>query len=350
VGKGGDRLVPDLLGKEANEKDGDALRDAQPKEFEKLAKAEGIKPFAGARELLEELRRRGVRTALATSSGHDHLQTIESISKLECRRLVDAVITSDDAKSSKPAPDPLSAAAKKLKLSPAQCTNVGDTRYDAESARAAGLVCLGLLCGRNPEQALRAAGARLVYRDVADLLAHLDEAFRRAAPGNAHLTNDLLEDVLRRALAAAHEGMSKGEAPIGCVLARGDGTVVSSAHNRQNATRNRTAHAEMECFAAAAGKVPLDALDLIIVSTLEPCVMCTGAAMEAAVDTIVYALPAPADSGTHRVACPSSPESQMPRVVGKILERESRELFEEFLKGNPRPEQRRFVEQLLKLQ
>src|SRR3954452_21914287 len=39
VGKGGDTLVPDLLGKLADEKDGDPLREAQPKEFEKLARA-----------------------------------------------------------------------------------------------------------------------------------------------------------------------------------------------------------------------------------------------------------------------------------------------------------------------
>jgi hypothetical protein len=71
--------------------------------------------------------------------------------------------------------------------------------------------------------------------------------------------------------------------------------------------------------------------------------------MEAAVDTIIYALPAPADAGTQRVECPSSPESQMPRIIGRILQRESRALFEEFLRSDPRPEQKRFVEQLLKL-
>ena len=59
VGKGGDKLVPDLLGEEADRRDGNALRKAQPKEFETLARAEGIKPFGGARELLEELKRRG---------------------------------------------------------------------------------------------------------------------------------------------------------------------------------------------------------------------------------------------------------------------------------------------------
>jgi tRNA(adenine34) deaminase len=143
--------------------------------------------------------------------------------------------------------------------------------------------------------------------------------------------------------------MNAGEAPIGCVLARGDGSVIATGHNEMNRTQNKTAHAEIVTFARAAGKSPLDARDLILVSTLEPCVMCTGAAMEAAVDTIVYALPAPADSGTQRVACPTSPETQMPRIVGRILERESRALFEEFLKTNTRPEQKEFAEQLLAL-
>jgi tRNA(Arg) A34 adenosine deaminase TadA len=105
----------------------------------------------------------------------------------------------------------------------------------------------------------------------------------------------------------------------------------------------------MVAFRDAAGRVPEDAKDLILVSTLEPCVMCTGAAMEAAVDTIVYALRAPADSGTGRVQPPQSPESQMPRVVGDVLAAESRALFEEFVRVAKNPKQRAFAEQLLKL-
>ena len=77
--------------------------------------------------------------------------------------------------------------------------------------------------------------------------------------------------------------------------------------------------------------------------------MCTGAAMEAAVDTIVFGLAAPADSGSRRVACPMSPESQMPRIVGGILANASRELFEEFLRSDPSPQQKEFAEQLLSL-
>ena len=73
--------------------------------------------------------------------------------------------------------------------------------------------------------------------------------------------------------------------------------------------------------------------------------------MEAAVDTVVYAMKAPADSGTGRVIPPESPESQMPRIVGEVLAAESRALFEQWLKkpGN-NPRQVAFVKQLLKME
>ena len=155
---------------------------------------------------------------------------------------------------------------------------------------------------------------------------------------------------MREALRTAEVGLETGEAPIGCVIARGDGTIIARAFNEMNRTGNKTAHAEIVAFARAAGKAPLEARDLILVSTLEPCVMCTGAAMEAAVDVIYYGLRAPADSGTGRVRPPESPESSMPRIVGDILAAESRRLFERWLERNRGTPQAAYVEQLLALQ
>ena len=157
----------------------------------------------------------------------------------------------------------------------------------------------------------------------------------------------LAESLMHEALAAAREGMAAGEAPIGCVIARGDGTIVARAFNEMNRTGCKIAHAEIVAFHRAAVCVPLAARDLILVSTLEPCVMCTGAAMEAAVATIVYGLRAPADSGTGRVAPPQSPESQMPEIIGDVLAAESRALFEEWLARNANSPQAAYVKQLL---
>ena len=164
---------------------------------------------------------------------------------------------------------------------------------------------------------------------------------------------------MREALAEAERGMAEGEAPIGCVLARGSGDalrVVARGHNRVNALQRKTAHAEIVAFENAGSDgsgsppaVPLDADDVILVSTLEPCVMCLGAAMEAGVGTVVFGLEAPADNGTRRVKPPESPESKAPTVTGGVLAGESRRLFEEWFRGKEDTDQAAFVKQLLAL-
>jgi tRNA(adenine34) deaminase len=155
---------------------------------------------------------------------------------------------------------------------------------------------------------------------------------------------------MNEALDVAREGLEKGEVPIGCVVAKGDGAIIARGHNELNASQNKTAHAEMVTFGRTAGKVSTDATDLILVSTLEPCVMCLGASMEAAVDTILFGLAAPTDGGRKRVRPPVSPDSQMPRILGSILYKESQKLLERFLKGNPaNPAQVKFVKELLAL-
>jgi tRNA(Arg) A34 adenosine deaminase TadA len=278
------------------------------------------------------------------------LETTEEASGLEITKLVDEVTSADDADKSKPFPDIVSAAAAKLKVSPAQCVMVGDTPHDAEAAKHAGVVLLGVTCGGHDARTLMQAGARAAFRDPSEILSRLDEALRVASPGKAHLTQDLLEDLMRRALAVAEEASNAGEVPIAALLARGDGSVIATGFNELNRTKNPAAHAEIVTFANATGKFDPDARDLLLISTLEPCVMCTGAAMECAVDTIVYALKAPADSGTGRVRPPESPESSMPRIVGDVLAEQSRALFDLWLRkpaNNAR--QVEFVKQLLAL-
>ncbi len=163
---------------------------------------------------------------------------------------------------------------------------------------------------------------------------------------------------MREALAEAAQGVTEGEAPIGCVVARPDGgevKIVARGHNRMNALQNKVAHAEIVTFYNAARKegeppaLPLDCKDAILVSTLEPCVMCLGAAMEAGVSVVLFGLEAPADNGTQRMKPPESPESSAPAVEGGILAAESRRMFEEWLKGKEGTEQAKFVEQLLAL-
>jgi hypothetical protein len=62
---------------------------------------------------------------------------------------------------------------------------------------------------------------------------------------------------------------------------------------------------------------------------------------------VIFGMEAPFDGGTHRISAPRSPQSNVPRFIGHVLENESRELLENWLRENGSSERKAFVEQLL---
>jgi phosphoglycolate phosphatase-like HAD superfamily hydrolase len=78
----------------------------------------------------------------------------------------------DDAQHSKPDPDIVQAAVRKLALAPSRCVMIGDTPYDAEAASRAGVAFIGLRCGGWDDAHLQPALG--IYDDAADLLGHID--------------------------------------------------------------------------------------------------------------------------------------------------------------------------------
>lgn len=175
IGKGGDKLVPSILGNEADKRQGEGLRKAQKEEFLAIAKRQHFRVFPGLPELFRALKNRGIRTALATSSDDKQLDGTLTSAGMDLRSMADVVVTKSDAGASKPDPDVVEVAVEKLgHLSPAQCAMVGDTIYDAQACQAAGVAFIGVLSGGTSESALVEAGARGVFRDIAHLLVELD--------------------------------------------------------------------------------------------------------------------------------------------------------------------------------
>jgi HAD superfamily hydrolase (TIGR01509 family) len=181
VGKGGDLLVPSILGEELEEKFGDALRKAQKEEFLKIAERVRFRVFPNVPELFQELRERGIRTALATSSDEKHLQATIKSADLDLTRLADELVTKGDAEASKPAPDLLIVALEKLDLSAARCAMVGDTIYDGQASQAAGIAFIGLLSGCSSEKDLLQAGACGLWRDTGHIYDELDRVLEIAS-------------------------------------------------------------------------------------------------------------------------------------------------------------------------
>ena len=153
------------------------------------------------------------------------------------------------------------------------------------------------------------------------------------------------------ALRLAGEAIEVGEAPIAAVIADADRRlIVGRGWNSSVALRDRTAHAEMVAFRDAAGRYDIANGRLVLVSTLEPCIMCLSACIEAAVETVVWGLNAPADGGAPRVEKPSSPEARWPMILGGVRRTKSRELFKRWLDRHPEAgKSRDYIEQLLAL-
>src|SRR5215470_3259002 len=85
------------------------------------------------------------------------------------------------------------------------------------------------------------------------------------------------KELLREAVAEAKLGLSEGGIPIGSVLADSSGRIISRGHNLRVQNGDPTAHAEVVCIRNAGRRT--DWHRLILVSTLSPCIMCTGTAL-----------------------------------------------------------------------
>ncbi|WP_052640235.1 HAD family hydrolase [Zavarzinella formosa] len=97
-------------------------------------------------------------------------------------QFIKAATSSDDAEKSKPDPDILQAALKELGMSADEVLMLGDTPYDVEAARKAGMAAIALRCGGWDDARLKADA---VYDDPADLSAHLEGSpLGGVSPGN----------------------------------------------------------------------------------------------------------------------------------------------------------------------
>jgi HAD superfamily hydrolase (TIGR01509 family) len=131
-----------------------------------------VRPLAGARELLDELRRLGVPWAIATSG---RLESAAPALKLLGVSESDAVITRDQVPHAKPDPDLFLAAAERIGMPIESSVVVGDSVWDLLAARRARALGVGVLSGGYGQDELERAGAYRVYADPRDLLMHLDE-------------------------------------------------------------------------------------------------------------------------------------------------------------------------------
>ena len=171
IGMGGDQLVGALTDERTEEEQGDDIRAAEKVLYFQLI--EEVRPMAGARELIEQLKKRGHAVVLASSAKEDEVD--HYLDLLDARDLADSWTTSADVESTKPAPDLVGAALKRAGASPDDGVMVGDTTWDVEAAKKAGVPTLTVRTGGFGADELEAAGAKAVFESVTELCERLDQ-------------------------------------------------------------------------------------------------------------------------------------------------------------------------------
>lgn len=169
IGMGGDQLVPALVGEQVDKEKGDEIRETRDPLFKELIGE--VEPLAGAHELMEDLKERGLRVVMASSAPEDELE--HYLELLDGRDLADAWTTKDDVDATKPAPDLVQAALEKAGTESA--VMIGDTRWDVEAAAKVGIQTICLMTGGWSKQELREAGAIATFESASELRKRLDE-------------------------------------------------------------------------------------------------------------------------------------------------------------------------------
>ena len=170
IGMGGDQLVGAVAGDEVEKRLGDAVRAAQDEEYSKLIGETA--PFEGAAELLRTFKRRGHRLVLASSAKPHEVE--HYLGLLDAAELADGTTTSADVEATKPQPDLVLAAMEQA--GDDRAVMIGDSTWDCEAAKRAGIPAIAILTGGFSEQELRDAGAVAVHESILRLAERLDDS------------------------------------------------------------------------------------------------------------------------------------------------------------------------------
>ena len=168
IGKGGDKLIPELSG---FAKDSDAFKAVSERRKEIYLKdyVPHLKATPGAKEFLDRLKAENIQIVAATSGEED---TETALKQVGLDAYFEQKATSKDAAQSKPDPDIIQAALDKAGLSSDEAVMLGDTPYDLEAALKAHVTSIALLTGGWKREDL--TGAAAIYESPADLLAHFE--------------------------------------------------------------------------------------------------------------------------------------------------------------------------------
>jgi HAD superfamily hydrolase (TIGR01509 family) len=170
MGVGGALLVSKVAGEEAEERSGDAIRESEGKHYFGLI--DEVQPLEGSRDLVLALKQADHSVVMASSAKPEEVE--HYLTLLGAHGLVDSWTTAGDVENAKPEPDLVNAAIEKAE-GDGDAIMVGDSVWDIEAAKRAGIETIAVLTGGFSEAELLDAGAQAVFGSVRELVDRLGE-------------------------------------------------------------------------------------------------------------------------------------------------------------------------------
>jgi HAD superfamily hydrolase (TIGR01509 family) len=167
IGRDGDDLLTEIAGSVDEQ-----ISEAHTRIFAELG--EQIRPLPGALELVKSVRQRGSLVVIVTSAGKAELERL--LDALGCDDEIDAVVHGEDVESAKPDPDIYRHALDETGSEAGRVVALGDTVWDIEAARGAGVRCVAVETGGIARCELEAAGAAAVYPSCAEIVKNFDSS------------------------------------------------------------------------------------------------------------------------------------------------------------------------------
>jgi HAD superfamily hydrolase (TIGR01549 family) len=171
IGMGGDKVLPETIGVDNSSPEGQKISKRRSEIF-KERYLSTVRPFPRAQDLLNHMRERGLKLAVASSAKPDELRDLLKI--VGAADLIQDKSSAEDTSNSKPSPDVMQITLQKIGMPPAEVLMIGDTLYDIEAAKKVGVGTIAFRCGGWKDADL--AGAIAIYDGPADLLDHYDSS------------------------------------------------------------------------------------------------------------------------------------------------------------------------------
>lgn len=170
IGMDGSTLVKTLAG-DTDDDTKDRLKDLHSRYYKELTPLLRVLP--GGRDVLEKVAAMGLQVVLATSAPDDELSILRKV--LDRDDVVSELTSSADVDTAKPQPDIIQVALDRAGVTAQRAVFVGDSVWDTEACRRAGVTSIGVLSGGVSREELTAGGARVVFEDTRELTEHIND-------------------------------------------------------------------------------------------------------------------------------------------------------------------------------